>query len=96
MSTNKKSQRGLNSSQKNSKVKLNKCFEQTISTLPNDKRVYYDSDTKNIPPWYNRGGPGQYDNIELDKLSMRTTGTSVKINPNSVPINYQIALKKMT
>jgi len=76
-------------------VKLNKRFEQTISTLPNDKRVYYDSETKHIPPWYNRTGPGQYENIELDKLSMRTTGTSVKINKVSAPINYQIAMKKM-
>ena len=86
----------MNGSQKNSKVKLNKCFEQTISSLPNDKRVYYDSETKNIPPWYNRTGPGQYENIELDKLSMRTTTGAVRINPKDTPINYVIAMKKMT
>lgn len=64
-------------------VRLGLCPPQNIDLYNTcRKQQSYDSRSKNVPTWYNRTGPGQYEPIDMSKLSMKESGgKSVRINP---------------
>lgn len=78
----------------NRDVKLGMYPVTKVSHEYNNKHRYYDSKSKNIPPWYNRTGPGQYESVDLSKISKRETGAGIKINPLMI-CSYGMANKKL-
>lgn len=75
-------------------VKLGQCPPSKIVKFDNNKQEFYDSKSKNVPKWYNRTAPGQYESIDLSRLSSRETGTAAKINPLMI-YTYGLATKKL-
>jgi len=76
-------------------IRLGECPQTKVSLTHNNKQKSYDSKSKNVPAWYNRIGPGQYESVDLSKISQRDpNGKSVKINPIMI-YSYGVATKKM-
>ena len=75
-------------------VKLGQCPSTKIANFENNKQQFYDSRSKNVPKWYNRTAPGQYESVDLSRLSQRETGTAVKINPLMI-CTYGLASRKL-